>query len=291
MHSLAQFIMAGRLKAALVAFFGNLVPFISPAAVGLVTLRRGVTDAGLLAMWAILPLLLLVRMSDVNPMMVWASIASMVAVVAVVVAALVLKHMVSWPAALLAAVGLSSAMALLLESLVATDLTAIRESVVAILQGMAKRQGQSLSLAPEQILSPGALAWAAAFTAIGALLLARWWQALLYNPGGFRKEFHALRLSPTLAFVLLGAIALSYVVVNNDLSWGNVLGLPLMLSGVALVHHMVAFAQLGGHWLVIFYTGLILLVGPLSLVLVALGFLDSLLDFRGRLAKKGAGGQ
>ncbi|MEZ5581549.1 MAG: hypothetical protein R3F37_01040 [Candidatus Competibacteraceae bacterium] len=26
------------------------------------------------------------------------------------------------------------------------------------------------------------------------LLLGRWWQALLFNPGGFSREFHELRL-------------------------------------------------------------------------------------------------
>mgnify|MGYP007113695048 CR=1 FL=1 len=35
------------------------------------------------------------------------------------------------------------------------------------------------------------------------LLLGRWWQALLYNPGGFRSEFHQLRLYPALAWLAL----------------------------------------------------------------------------------------
>ncbi|BCX80708.1 hypothetical protein MIT9_P0284 [Methylomarinovum caldicuralii] len=41
-----------------------------------------------------------------------------------------------------------------------------------------------------------------------SLIWGRWWQALLYNPGGFRQEFLALRLRPSLAwftFALVGA--------------------------------------------------------------------------------------
>ena len=35
------------------------------------------------------------------------------------------------------------------------------------------------------------------------MLLARWWQSALFNPGGFREEFHALRLPRTLVFATM----------------------------------------------------------------------------------------
>ena len=44
---------------------------------------------------------------------------------------------------------------------------------------------------------------------ITTLLLARWWQSALYNPGGFRKEFYSLRLPRILVFpTLLGLFTL-----------------------------------------------------------------------------------
>ena len=35
------------------------------------------------------------------------------------------------------------------------------------------------------------------------LFLARWWQARLYNPGGFQQAFHSLRLSPLILLSLM----------------------------------------------------------------------------------------
>lgn len=41
------------------------------------------------------------------------------------------------------------------------------------------------------------------------LMLGRYWQSVLYNPGGFGLEFRALRLSPPLAFGLLAVMFLA----------------------------------------------------------------------------------
>jgi len=35
------------------------------------------------------------------------------------------------------------------------------------------------------------------------LMLARWWQAVLYNPGGFQQEFHQFKLQPAIAMMLM----------------------------------------------------------------------------------------
>jgi len=47
----------------------------------------------------------------------------------------------------------------------------------------------------------------------------------------------------------------------------------------------VAFYQLGSHWLVIFYV-VLFTVSPLTMVLIGLGFLDSILNIRSRLVKR-----
>ncbi len=66
--------------------------------------------------------------------------------------------------------------------------------------------------------------------------------------------------------------------------WASMMGLPLLLAGVALTHHTVSSLGLGTVWLVLFYVGLIL-IGPLSMVLIGVGFLDSFFDFRTRIAR------
>lgn len=283
MKALAEFIMAGRFKAALVAFFGNLLPLISPAAVGLVALRRSVADATLVMLWALLPLIVLLNTSDVSALMIWASLLS---VSVVVLGALTLRSTTSWAWALLAMV-LASAVASLLARLnLAAELEAMRASILEVFAELAKQQEQVIDLVPSDVFLSGLIAWAVALTAITALLLARWWQALLYNPGGFRSEFHGLRMNRGVAVMLMAGLSFCYLLSGDYFPWGNLLGLPLLLSGIALVHHTVAFAQFGSHWLVVFYMSLVLMVGPLSTVLVGLGFLDSLLDFRTRLAAR-----
>ncbi len=275
--------MAGRFKAALVAFFGNILPLISPAAVGLVALRHSVADTVLVMLWALLPLIIVLNISDMNALMVWASVLS---VLVIVLGALSLRSTASWAWTLLAMVVSSAGASWLVKLNMPAELEVMRLSLLEMFTEVAKRQEQVIDLVPSNMFIAGLIAWAVALTAISSLFLARWWQALLYNPGGFRVEFHGLRINRGAAAILMTGLCLCYVLSRDYFTWGNLLGLPLLLSGIALVHHTVAFAQFGAHWLVVFYTGLVLMVGPLSTVLVGLGFLDSLLDFRARLAAR-----
>ena len=129
---------------------------------------------------------------------------------------------------------------------------------------------------------------------IAALMLARWWQALLYNPGGFRQEFHGLRLDSRLAYVTLLVLVWAYLV---DLSGAGLLinhaALLLvavyLVQGLALVHGIVALAGMSPRWLVAMYALLILTMPNLFVVLFVAGYADALFDFRARLQANGKG--
>lgn len=285
MKALAEFIMAGRFKASLVACLGNLLPIISPATVGLVALRRSAGDTLIVSLWAVLPLIAMLsvsegRVSEADSLMVWTALLSVVVVVAGAVA---LRASTSWAQALLAIVGVSALMGLAMKVALDAKLEAVREALLALFE---QHGQQARVLEFSDLFLAGLLAWAIALMAILAVLLARWWQALLYNPGGFQKEFHALRMQKGAAVLLLAGLTACYVLPQSYFTWGNLLGLPLFFSGLALVHYLVAFAHLGAHWLVIFYLALFMLAGPLNTVLVGLGFLDSMLDLRARLAAR-----
>ncbi len=274
--------MAGRLKAALVALLGNFLPLVSPAAVGLVVLRQGLTEGGLVLLWAVLPLVILVSAGNMSGAMVWASIFS---VLVVLIGASTLKQTRSWISTLKVMLGVSVLSGLVMKLLLAAQVSAMRETLNEMLRQL-QQQNNALIFEPSDLFIAGLLAWVIALTAVAALLLARWWQSLLYNPGGFSVEFHALRFDKLSASVLFAALMGCYLLGQEYVTWGNLFGLPLLLSGVALVHHSIAFAQLGTRWLVVFYMGLVLLLGPLSSVLIGLGFLDSVMDFRSRLAAR-----
>lgn len=129
----------------------------------------------------------------------------------------------------------------------------------------------------------------AAISILGVLLslyLGRWWQALLYNPGGFATEFRALRLHR------LVAVATAIVVVATAMA-GDALGtlglefvilavLLYMVQGLAVAHALVASRGLSVGWLLGLYFALLFLSPQSMLVVSTAGYADSWLDFRAR---------
>lgn len=117
-----------------------------------------------------------------------------------------------------------------------------------------------------------------------SLIWGRWWQALLYNPGGFRQEFLTLRLRPSLAWftfalVVLGAFVdgkLHEVLVNV----GIVLFVLYVFAGVAVLHAILAARGMRG-WLYGLYI-LMALVPHIFLPLALVGLSDAWFDWRGR---------
>ncbi len=117
-----------------------------------------------------------------------------------------------------------------------------------------------------------------------SLIWGRWWQALLYHPGGFREEFLGLRLHRslagfTLAIVVLGAFAdgrLQEVLANL----GIVLFVLYVFAGVAVLHAIFAARGMRG-WLYGLY-GLMAFVPHVFVPLALVGLSDAWFDWRGR---------
>ncbi|TNE78251.1 MAG: hypothetical protein EP334_05245 [Gammaproteobacteria bacterium] len=282
MRALAEFIMRGRLQAALVALVGSLVPMLSPAAVSLVTLSRGVKEGLLVMLWGLLPLLMAFYGSAINPMITLATMAGLVVVVA---SSEALRLTVSWSSTLTVVLLLSALSVVALNLLFGSSVAELELTVANMFSQLQQQAGTTeAAFKPGRTFLLGVIGYVVALTTVISLILGRWWQAQLYNPGGFREEFHRLRFDRRIGVALLAGVAICYLSPDEYASWAGLVGLPLLLGGVALVHHMVAFYQIGAHWLAIFYVGL-LMIGPLSLVLVGLGFLDSILNIRSRLAK------
>ncbi len=280
MRALAEFIMRGRVQAALVAFFGNLLPLISPAAVSLVTLNKGLSEGALLTLWALLPLLIAFFVSDINAMV---TLSSIVGVIGVMAASELLRVSASWARTLIFVVVFSGVAALVLDFLFAEQ-AEVFELVVANLFREIQQQ-QENAFIPGRNFLLGVIGYVIALTSVICLVLGRWWQAMLYNPGGFKSEFHQLRLGVGSAAILVAGVVVCNIASQEFSSWVGLLGLPLLLGGLALVHYSVAFYQLGGHWLIIFYV-VLFTVSPLSLVLIGLGFLDSIMNIRSRLVRR-----
>jgi len=121
-------------------------------------------------------------------------------------------------------------------------------------------------------------------SAIGGLLLGRYWQAKLYNPGGFKEEFHTLRLPLWYVAIALGVFFMS----ASNLSWMSLMPVilaPLFIMGVSLVHGVIAMGQLNKQWLVAFYISFFFFLPYMYALLILVALLDVIFDFRKRLLK------
>lgn len=125
--------------------------------------------------------------------------------------------------------------------------------------------------------------------ALMCLYLARAWQAQLFNPGGFREEFHALRLGQGLAMVSLVFIALSLLPLGVVAHMAGEIVIVILslyvLQGLALLHAIVAQRKLHIAWLVVLYLVMMFVLPQLMVLVAVLGLVDTWADFRRRLQK------
>ena len=275
MGSLAQFVMSGRKQAILASVLLGLVPLfnlLGPVVVGLVTLRKGVTEGLVVFAWAVLPLAGWAYVGDIVPVIMLLGILGL---------ATLLRETGSWEFTLLAAIAVGAGVEIYLRlqpGLIELMLAQFEEVL---------RQGQvenfDMAMFRESMFSFIAAVYMC--LAILLLMLARWLQARLYNPGGFQQEFHRLRMEQKVAgvlVVLMLLIEFSGIVPSN---WVVYLMLPLVFSGLALVHGVVAIKKLSGMVLVVLYA--MVMFRPVLLLVVMLAIVDSWYDFRARLANSG----
>ncbi len=280
MRVLANFIMRGRVQAAVVAIAGSWFPLISPATVALVTLRRGSLDGSMILLWAMLPALAALWISNLGPLM---PVVTFAGLLVTYLAAQLLRSSNSWPSTMMGVIALSCLLALLTAMAIpdpVADITRALGDMFAQMQAEAP-EGTAI-LAPSENFVVGLIAYVVAVSSLLSVLLGRWWQALLYNPGGLQAEFHSLRLSPVQALACFAALLYCWLQGGDYRIWASVFGLPLVLVGVAIVHYAVKARAMGVQWLILFYLGL-LLVSPLTALLAIMAVMDTWIDFRSRI--------
>ncbi len=119
-------------------------------------------------------------------------------------------------------------------------------------------------------------------TAILCLIVGRYWQSLLFNPGGFGAEFQRLQLPLWVLLPLCLLYGAAVMAPQSHYDWLLILFPTLWIASAALAHGMVAAGQLSSAWLVLHY--ILIMLTPLP-AMVALA-LDSQLNFRQRLARR-----
>ena len=292
MRGLAEFIMRGRWQALGVAVLGSgslLFGWVSAAAIALVTLRNGSASGGWLTLWAILPAIIIAAISgDTGSVLLLLGTFSLAVILRESVS-LSLAVMASVPLALLGGAALTLFNGVFLQELVATFNQALAQLEQELVQGeAAERVFNAVSVPQVAAL----LATGNAVIALLSLLLGRYWQASLYNPGGFGEEFRALRL-PVGAVLLMASMALILWWMGSDWRvWSAVVVLPLTLVGFSLLHAFAKRAGKGVTWLTLMYA-LWIVLDPVKWLWVGCVVIDAFADVRGRWrrsADQGPGG-
>lgn len=277
--------MRGRSQALGVAVISAGFPFLywlSAAIVALVTLRKGPGDGAYLLAWAVLPAAFLLGVrGDPVPLIVILGTAGL---------AMILRWTVSWQLTLCAGsvLGVVTGLGMLLlgVNFLQEVEAGFAEIFANLSEQLAQQGGQPVTLTPPGIVSiAGMLGIVNAISGILCLLLARWWQSTLYNPGGFRAEFHGLRYTPAvggiLVLLVLGVSSLGL----EYRPWAVLFALPLSIAGLGLVHARAAYRGYGSGYLTLFYL-LWVFLDPVKLIVMGLAVADSLVDFRSRWQRK-----
>jgi hypothetical protein len=273
MRGLAEFVMKGRKQAIMAVLLLGLIPLLnllSPVLVGLVVLRKGFQEAVQVLVWAVLPIGGWALAGDPVPLIMLLGITGLAGL---------LRSSESWEFTLLAAIAVGVCVEIYLRLQPAVlDLIFLQMQPYFEANAI---QGEQLDALRDVMTSfMGAVYM---FLSIILLMLARWMQAALFNPGGFQKEFHGLRVEQKVALILVSCMMLANFEILIPQTWMLYLVLPLMFSGIALIHAVVAAKKLSSLWLAVLYA---LIVLPLiANLVVLLALLDSWYDFRTRLTK------
>ena len=295
MQTLASFVMRGRSQAVMVAtvlaMLSLLIPpvsILSSSVVALVTLRKGQNEG----------LVLLLLAAAACGALAQIILGQLVPVVGFVL----LMWLPVWLLAWLLRTGRSLALALQAALILGLLLIAgqflqdqdpvttwrelLEPFVRSLVESQIVAEGQQQDLlATMAHWMPGLVAAGFFLQSLLALFVARWWQAVLYNPGGFQREFHHLRMHRAVAVITLGVMLLRWLgVVGGFWDYAAILLLAAwFLQGLALAHGALHLMGAKTGWLVGLYLLLVFALPHAVLALASAGFADGWIDFRARL--------
>ncbi len=290
MNGFVEWLVARQFRLALVAAALVLVavmnPLLSPlsllgqAVVALAVLTRGPADGIAVAVLATL-MLVLPQLFGGQP--------EVMTVVAV-------AH---WLPALALAVLLERSRSLSLVAQAATVVIAATVALVFLLGGpvsfwqdllSTQIEAQGAQVAPAVVdeasrIATGLLGGVTLLTSLGAVFIARWWQASIREPGAFGREFRALRMGVVVGVVtglVFVAAGLTRLTVLENLTLVLVTG--FLLQGLAVTHVIAAVS--GSFWLVAVYVLLIVAMPAAVPAVAGLGFVDNWFDLKSRLLRR-----
>jgi hypothetical protein len=289
MKAFAAFILRGSFQAATVMIAASLLPFLGVVSIGvvaLITLRQGFQQGLLVTALAggLLAALLWVAAGTYEP-----AVRILVEQwLPVLLLAEVLRRSVSLPITVLVWVGLGALVVAGFYSVVddpAGHWMAVVEQFLNA-AGAGELTKETEAFLREDLLPIMTGLWVINLMSVVliGLLLGRGVQALLFNPGGLREEFHQFDLGRSAALVVL-AVLLAAALAGQGLVYdlALVLAAAFVVQALAATHALMAQRGWSSAWLVPVYLVVPFLYMPMAL----LGIGEALFQWRRRLLGNG----
>ncbi len=294
---MASFIMAGRMQAAIFIVLSTLVSLALPplalftnAAIGLITLKQGWQQGVLFALLgSILIAGVAVFLKQEPSAGLTAGLASLLPIVLI---ASILAFSRSWDKTLQATLLLTCG-GVLVFHMIHPDTTSywqpILEKYKPALHQIYQLSDSKMDEYITQAASWATGTFAAIFALFGilSLIVARNWQAMLYNPGGFGEEFRNIRIGkPASIALLIGIVIAVFTGLQLPIELIMVGIAVFMFQGLSLAHSIVKRFDANGLWLVGLYVLMFLLLVQMIVLLATFGIIDNFADFRKKFAKR-----
>ena len=278
MQAIAEFAMRSRSHAIAVSMVAAVLPFfgwLSTVVVTLVCLRQGLAAGSMVLLWTLLPIgIYLYLTGDSFPA---------ITLTGTFLLAILLRQSMSWELVLIALVAVSAIGTVLFELTSASMMGALTQFYLDYMGQL--NPGAVIDEAQATVVAKAIVSVSMALAIMTMLIIARWCQSALYNPGGFRKEFHGLRLSPPVGIIAVLLLALCFAFAEQLGRWLPLLTVPLFFAALGLIHWMMASRQLSNGWIAGFYASLVLFFQLFYPFLVSLALMDSWVNVRNRLNK------
>lgn len=142
-------------------------------------------------------------------------------------------------------------------------------------------------------VATGAIVAFLIFQAMMQLMVASWWQAVVYSPGSFGREMRSIRLSRLAGLLFMLALALSFFANANNVIFDIMptVYMLFLVAGLSLIHYFFRLmdSPMAWVWLLLVYAMLVLslfMAMPMPIVFVStLALLDVWFDLRNRIKK------
>lgn len=288
MRALADYVLRGRWQAVFIALLFTFIPFLGWVGVvtmALVTLRKGAKEGFFVLIWIILPVIVIsIVLNDYR----YAVYDALAGSTVVWIMAILLRQTQSW------LLVIQTVVLLAVISIIAlhianpniyqwwqVHLVQVFKQINSLVSNVLTTDQTQYAIATTTKIATGLQAAVIILTNLFNLAIARWVQAMLFNPGGLKKELHNLRLDKT-TVIIVGVIALLLMTVPTIQDCLPVLLLPFIIAGLSLIHYWCELTSWDYVILIMFY---FLLCVPFTFMyvlcfLILLAAIDVWFNFR-----------